>query len=443
MEFRVYLQTALKRGPTFLLLFAGFVLLLLRAGQASAVAALTPTPSHTPTSSPTHTLTPTQTPKPEAAVVGSLIKEADFPYDQVGPDFFPAGINPLTGLAVADPALLERRPMAIKVTNYPRYVRPQSGLSLADVVFEYYMERSISRFIGVFYGQDAVKVGPVRSGRFFDEQIFTMYDAIFAFAYADKLVMDYFRDEHPEYAARFILEGRNSPRTSCPSRSFLPLCRDRSLHTYNNLFADSRVLGPAVLRQGSHNTAPDLGGTRFSYGVPAGGQTAQRIFVRYSLIIYGRWDYDAQEGSYLRYQETYGYPDPGTESYAELHDRLTGEHLAADNVVVMFAPHHYYKKTNTTEIIKIDLEGSGTGIAFRDGLAYSVVWVRPPGGGILQLYTLDGDLFPLKPGQTWYQVFSLESTLDIRASDWRFSFNPPEVPDEPILPPIATRTVDD
>src|SRR5688572_23272367 len=48
--------------------------------------------------------------------------------------------NPLTGLPVNIPSLLERRPIAIKVGNSPDYVRPQSGLSLADVVYEYYIE---------------------------------------------------------------------------------------------------------------------------------------------------------------------------------------------------------------------------------------------------------------------------------------------------------------
>ena len=40
-------------------------------------------------------------------------------------------IDPLTGLPPADPSLLQRRPLAIKVANYPRVFRPQAGLTLA------------------------------------------------------------------------------------------------------------------------------------------------------------------------------------------------------------------------------------------------------------------------------------------------------------------------
>ena len=80
----------------------------------------------------------------------------------------PVVINPLTGAPAPNPYLLERHPMAIKITNFPRYTRPQSGLTLADQVFEYYIEGGLTRFIAVFYSNDSEWVGPVRSGRFFE-----------------------------------------------------------------------------------------------------------------------------------------------------------------------------------------------------------------------------------------------------------------------------------
>src|SRR3990172_9051787 len=72
-----------------------------------------------------------------------------------GPAYFPKEVNPLSGLPVAAPSLLERRPIAIKVTNFPRSVRPQWGLSAADHVYEYYIGDEMSRFIGIFYGMEA------------------------------------------------------------------------------------------------------------------------------------------------------------------------------------------------------------------------------------------------------------------------------------------------
>ena len=45
--------------------------------------------------------------------------------------------------------------------------RPQSGLSSADVIFETVAEGGITRFLAIFYCQNASYVGPVRSARMY------------------------------------------------------------------------------------------------------------------------------------------------------------------------------------------------------------------------------------------------------------------------------------
>lgn len=105
-----------------------------------------------------------------------------------GASFAPVEIDPLTGLPPSDPTLLDRRPLAIKISNYPREIRPQYGLTLADQVFEYYIEWFDTRFIGIFYGNNAKQIGPVRSGRYFDEHITRMFHAYYVFNFADPRV---------------------------------------------------------------------------------------------------------------------------------------------------------------------------------------------------------------------------------------------------------------
>ncbi len=100
-------------------------------------------PSETATPEPTATETPTQAP-----TVGA-----------VGPMDFPEGVNPLTGLMVDNPENLDRRPVFVKVANYPATGRPHAGLSSADIVFEYYIGYGSNRFIGVFYGENATRSG--------------------------------------------------------------------------------------------------------------------------------------------------------------------------------------------------------------------------------------------------------------------------------------------
>jgi len=57
-----------------------------------------------------------------------------------------------------------RRPLGAAIENHVE-ARPQSGLSAADVVYEAVAEGGITRFLGLFYCQDASLVGPVRSAR--------------------------------------------------------------------------------------------------------------------------------------------------------------------------------------------------------------------------------------------------------------------------------------
>ena len=58
----------------------------------------------------------------------------------------------------------KHRPLGVMIENHEE-ARPQSGLSSADIVYEAVAEGGITRFLAVFYCQDAGVVGPVRSAR--------------------------------------------------------------------------------------------------------------------------------------------------------------------------------------------------------------------------------------------------------------------------------------
>ena len=149
-------------------------------------------------------------------------------------------------------ARLERRPLAIKVTNFPRSVRPQWGLSRADHVYEYYLEDFMTRFVGIFYGNDAARVGPVRSGRFFDEHLIRMYKAILTFGYADDRVIDAW--EASDFKNFLVIERPDN----CP-----PLCRIGPENAYNTLFADTAQLSQYITQRGTNNERQELNGLRF------------------------------------------------------------------------------------------------------------------------------------------------------------------------------------
>ncbi|MBZ0307222.1 MAG: DUF3048 domain-containing protein, partial [Anaerolineae bacterium] len=129
-----------------------------------------PTVSVTPPSSETP-VPPTATATPVPLAPGAI-----------GPDHFAADVNPLTGLVVEDPTVLERRPLVVKISNAPPLVRPQAGIGEADLVFEHYAEGGVTRFSAIFYTHTPTRVGSIRSARLIDYELVPMYQGMLAFS---------------------------------------------------------------------------------------------------------------------------------------------------------------------------------------------------------------------------------------------------------------------
>lgn len=375
----------------------------------------TPTPSQpfpTFTESPSPTDTSQTTLEPSATPIPGTPLPSDFIFED-----FPADVNPLTGLQVADPSILERRPVAVKISNYPRSIRPQWGLSLADIVYEYYHNNDLTRFYAIFYGQNAELAGPIRSGRLFDSYLTDIYQDVLVFASADPRVLDRLNAEHPAWQLVPLLDG------ACPPR---PVCR-LNPETTNFLVANTVAVGNFAAASGGDNQRKDLHGMAFSADVPESGQPVLHINMYYSYAAYSYWEYDENSGRYLRFQDTRDDVGARGEAYAPLMDRLTGQQVAADNVVVLYIDHFhsfYSHETETDpviEIVDMDFSGHAPAYAFRDGQVYSLEWVREK-GELLYLVDSNGQRFPFKPGTTWFQVVTDETQLISDESTWRYEF---------------------
>ncbi|MGB7874116.1 MAG: SdrD B-like domain-containing protein [Anaerolineales bacterium] len=123
---------------------------------------LTPKPNETLTATLSPTPSPTSTPQPRQ-------QPANY-----GPELedFPTGYNPLTGLPVQDPSMLNLPAVLVSISNMPVTARPQAGLSFAPWVFELFIGEGSTRFMSVFYGDyprsipDVSGNCPVREERF-------------------------------------------------------------------------------------------------------------------------------------------------------------------------------------------------------------------------------------------------------------------------------------
>ena len=389
-------------------------MMVLPAPQASA----TPVPpSAAPFSQGTvmiETLAPEFAPSATAAV----------PTLPVLPSSLPPDIDPLTGLAVGDVTRLERNPISVKITTFPRHVRGyQFGLTLADVVYEYYIEDELTRFIAVFYGQDAEKAGPVRSGRYFDEHVARMYQAYLVFANADERVEAKFLNQ-PDLLPFLVL-----PRDdNCP-----PLCRDTSIKDYNNIFVNTRGVTEYQAKTGHKTARVPLRPTYFNLDEPLPGIKVDSITIRYSQRSYHIWKYDALTRRYWRESDAQDSPTVSGEVYTPHIDRLNGQQISAANVVVLIVPHLFNNDYDRTDqVFNIALINSGAAYIFREGRAQAAFWRRDQAAQPIQLTDESGRLLPLSPGNTFYLVLNPESVLQQWERAVRFTFFiPPRVIPQP------------
>jgi hypothetical protein len=324
--------------------------------------------------------------------------------------------NPLTGLPVNNPALLERRPIAVKVGNSPDYVRPQSGLSLADVVYEYYIEWGDSRFIAIFYGNDSPHVGPVRSGRYFDEHVTHMYNAFLVFKFADPRELTYLRAS--DLANYLITPGFGA----CPP--FVDGVVGRE--DYNNYFFDTSQWAKCAVKKGVDNVRHAISGGFFSQEVPPSALVVNKIYTYFSIYNYHYWQYDAFFHKYFRYQEANDMVNGRREAYAPLSDAQTGLPVTADNVVILFVPYTFATENEAEdEVYHVDLIDSGNAYVFRDGVAIPATWNRIDEYQPILLTTLLGTPIYLHPGQTFYEVIGTTSSYTQNGTDWLFQFATP------------------
>jgi len=327
--------------------------------------------------------------------------------------------NPLTGLPIEDPTFLQYRPLAIKVGNSPDYVRPQSGLTLADVVYEYYIEWGDTRFIAVFYSNlyDIERVGPVRSGRYFDEHIARMYHSFLMFKGADPREYDYFMGL--DISQRFISVGIGK----CPPYFYGPYKRD----SYNNVFFNVTLWEACMAKKGLDNSPQTISGGFFSEDVPQSPLTVNKIYNYYSEYNYSYWQYDSETRSYFRYQESkdlVGYRK--VEVYEQLFDDYTKQPVTADNVVTLLVPYIFTNKNQAEdEVYNPSLIDYGNAYVFRDGIAIPARWSRTSIDQPILLTNLDGTPIYLRPGQTFYQVMGVTSNQIQNGDEWRFEFATP------------------
>jgi hypothetical protein len=351
---------------------------------------------------------PSQTPRPVATATSNATSPpAPSPTSQVrrvGPSGFAADVDPLTGLKVESPALLERRPVGLEVANFPVGIRPQSGLSLADLVFEHATGQGTTRFLAFYYGRNAPSAGPITSGQWVDGELVRLFRGLLGVSGVIPEVDETLRSQLP---------GRlfNAGPSLCPG-----LC-PQGPGTANTVFADTAALSHHVNQLTNGGIRPDLDGYVFDAGVPAGGEIADSLRVVYAHLNQVGWDFDSDSGAYLRSQ------DQGDSRLVPATDALTGEQLAFQNIIVLFAPHTAVQPN----LLDISLwyEPARPLLLLRSGRLYRGTWSVEDVDSPLRWLDANGIPLALAPGSTWIEIVSVESQVSQPDSgQWQVDFAP-------------------
>ena len=295
----------------------------------------------------------------------------------------PAPVEPLTGLPLGDPELLNKVALVVKVSNDPG-ARPQTGLNDPDIIFECW-GAGPTRFATVWHSRDLDFVGPIRSCREQDVNLVGSFNrAVFACSGGNPGNIRLLSNSD----LLLITEGKGPGWELDPKRG-------RPHKTHANT---------AYLRS---NAGPDRTGPAQQYKYRAVGEaaTAGEAMTGFDLKIqsvFAQWRWDPASGTYLRMQE--GRP----------HMLTDGKQVTTENVVV--AELDYEPSTTDSRSPDGTTTGSGPAIVFTGGQMITGTWSRADRLDPFALTDEAGAPILLTPGRTFFEL-SNSGNGSFRGSD--------------------------
>ena len=364
------LRTPLTRRQ--LLAVAGGAALLSACSDGGKQAAdTTVAPTTTAKLRPTTTTSPATTSTSTSTTVAETTTAPSTTEAETTTTVPPPPVQPLTGLPLDDPTLLNRVALVVKVSNDPG-ARPQTGLNDADIVYEAW-GAGPTRFATVWHSRDADFVGPVRSCREQDVNLVGSFNrAVFACSGGNPGNINLLRNSD----LLLVTEGHGPGWELDPHRG-------RPHKTHANT---------ALLRS---NAGPDRTGPpqQFHYRAVGEDATAGDLMSGFDLQIqqvFVQWRYDLGSNGYVRSQSK------------QPHLLANGNRVTTDNVVVLsldYAPSHTDGRSPDGNTI-----GTNPAVVFTGGRMVLGTWTR---GDRLEPFGLNdasGAAILLKPGRTFIEL---------------------------------------
>jgi hypothetical protein len=286
-------------------------------------------------------------------------------------------LAPLTGRPAADLATLLRPALGVKIDANIE-AEPQSGLDLADVVYEEPVEGD-TRYLAIFQSTDPGVVGPIRSVRPMDGDILDPLDGLFAISGGVQGFVD-----RANRTTRLFKEGNAA------------YFRERERTAPHNLMGRSAELWDQA--DGEHAPQP-----LFHYLQPSekfGGDPAVAVDIDFIAGHRSTYTWDANTKTYQRIRD--GHP----------HMAEDGKQITPTNLIVQFVSQ---RSTGSVALESVVI-GEGDAMVFSDGQVLPAHWVKPDGQTPIKYLNAFGGEIGLRPGSTWVHLVPVGRDVSVASA---------------------------
>jgi hypothetical protein len=272
-----------------------------------------------------------------------------------------------------------KRPLAIMIENHP-YSRPQSGLDVADVVYEAPAEYGIPRFLAIYVNREAPVLGPVRSARAYFVAWASEYKPLYMHAGGSPTGLSWIK--------QLKVQSVDALRTNIGGFG-----RTDDREAPHNLYADTRALRKEIKKDESFSTEKGTwGGLQFSDKPTVGSAEGQKVRVEYESGYNVSYEYDERTGVYNRIM--LGKPHLDRESKKQL----------SGAVVIVQTVKARAIEGDALNRLDIDVQDKQPTLVFQDGRVIEGFWEKEKRDSPTKYTTKDGQSITLKPGRVWIQI---------------------------------------
>lgn len=268
------------------------------------------------------------------------------------------------------------RPLAVMIEN-SEGARPQSGLDKANIVYEVLAEGGITRFLAIYYDQDAEEVGPIRSARPYFVSKSLEHQAIYVHVGGSEEAYNFIKEEKIDDINEFV--------------DFQPFWRSIERDPPHNLYTSTVKLRKEANKLGYIEMIKKQ---EYLFETDINERLSDRetdsIVIPYNSIYTVSYKYQPESMKYLRFMN--GKPHI---------DSKTKEQLTIDNIIIQFAE---TKIIDEEGRLAVDFVGKGTGLLFFKGNSAEITWEKPDLRAKTQFLDKEGNRIALTPGNVWIQI---------------------------------------